>query len=104
YWKKTTEDLMGATHTIITRVFHRNGQPIKSYRTAWDNARKRVGLQGKTFHDFRRTMTRHLRDAGVDDPTSMKITGHKTRSVFDRYNIRDERDVKNAADKLSRLA
>ncbi len=68
------------------------------------NARKRVGLQGKKFHDFRRTMTRHLRDAGVDDPTSMKITGHKTRSVFDRYNIRDERDVKNAADKLSRLA
>ncbi len=103
-WRKTTEDLMSITDTIITRVFHRNGQPIKSYRTAWDNARKRVGLQGKTFHDFRRTMTRHLRDAGVDDPTSMKITGHKTRSVFDRYNIRDERDVKNAADKLSRLA
>jgi len=103
-WRKTTEDLMGATDTIITRVFHRNGQPIKSFRTAWDNARKRLGLLDKRFHDFRRTMTRHLRDAGVDDNTSMKITGHKTRSVFDRYNIRDERDVKNAADKLSRLA
>ena len=103
-WRKNTEDLMAATHTIVTHVFHRNGKPIKSYRTAWDNARRRLGLQGKVFHDFRRTLTRHLRDAGVDDVTSMKITGHKTRSVFDRYNIRDERDVKNAAEKLSRLA
>ena len=43
-------------------------------------------------------------DAGVDDMTSMQITGHKTRSVFDRYNVRNEQDMKNAAEKLSRLA
>ncbi len=106
-WRKTTEDLMAHTHTIIAHVFHRQGKRLARYdqfRTAWDNARARLGYSEKGFHDFRRSLTRQLRDAGVDDITSMKITGHKTRTVFDQYNIRNEADVKNAAEKLSRLA
>ena len=106
-WRQETEALMARKGTIIGHVFHRDGKWLKRYdqfKTAWCNARARLGLSHKGFHDFRRTATRRLLDAGVDDMTSMQITGHKTRSVFDRYNVRNEQDVKNAAEKLSRMA
>ena len=72
----------------------------------WDHARedvglKDVGLKGKTVHDLRRSFTRMLRDAHVDEQTGMKATGHKTRAMYDRYNIRDERDLQRAARKVS---
>ena len=80
-------------------VFHRGGRRIKDFRTAWDNACKRAGLEGRIPHDLRRSAARDLRRAGVSEGEIMKLCGWKTRAMFDRYNIIDEQDLARAVAK-----
>jgi integrase len=88
---------------IIPWVFcHVNGRPIEDFRHAWEKAYAAAGIR-RLVHDYRRTAVRNLERAGVPRSAAMKMTGHKTESVYRRYAIVDEGMLREAAAKLSQL-
>lgn len=117
---------------LTNLVFHRKGKSIGEFKRSWAAACVAAGLgsmkcpkcgesgqpgqqtrclkckrqrtySGRIFHDFRRTAARNLIRAGVNERTCMEILGHKTRSMFDRYNITDERDLAEAMERLEKF-
>jgi integrase len=77
-------------------VFHRRGRPVGDIRKAWRTACERAGLPDLLFHDLRRSAVRNLDRDGISQSVAMAITGHKTASVYRRYRIVNEDDIRAA--------
>ncbi len=83
------------------RVFRRDGVTVRRWRVALREACRRAGVAHHVLHDCRRTAARNLIRAGVPERVAMLLTGHKTRAVFDRYNIVHEGELLVAGERLA---
>lgn len=103
------KDLERSTGRIISCLFphltngrrHVRGDRRKDFVKAWRTAAQRAGVPAMRRHDFRRTAIRDMVNDGTPEKVAMMISGHKTRSVFDRYHIVAPEDLKAAAARMA---
>ena len=115
--RERATDVARRTGQISPWVFTRaNGARVRDFYLAWHRACRRAAtvrrgeleqvvrpaLLGRVPHDLRRSAVRNLVRAGVPEHIAMKLTGHKTRDIFDRYDIVSERDLSEGVAKLAR--
>ena len=77
------------------------GERRGDFRKAWATACRKAAVPGMLRHDMRRSAVRNMVNAGVPERVAMTVTGHKTRSVFDRYHIVSPGDLQDVARRLT---
>jgi len=93
-------ELMKVRHLKHDRAFTYQGSPIREIKRSFQTACRAAGIEDFRFHDLRHTFNTNMRKAGVDRSVIMKITGHKTMSMFERYNTVDGQDAIDAYQRL----
>ncbi len=101
--REHTSALERERELLIPWVFHRNGRTIRSFHSAWRAACERAGVPGRLVHDLRRTAVRNFERAGVPRSVAMKLSGHKTESIYRRYAIVSEADLAEGVRKVAAL-
>jgi integrase len=100
--KEVLQRRVAARRLDCLMVFHREGDAeMNDWWNAWKAACKLAALPGKRLHDCRRTAARNLIRSGTPERVAIQLTGHKTRSVFDRYNIVSESDLRAGVERLA---
>jgi integrase len=100
--KEVLQRRVAARRLDCLMVFHHDGdEDMNDWWKAWKAACKLAGLPGKKLHDCRRTAARNMIRSGTPERVAMQLTGHKTRSVFDRYNIVSESDLRAGVERLA---
>ena len=84
-----------------SHVFTYRNRPMQRFTRAFQNATRKAGIEDFKFHDLRHTFNTNMRKAGVDHTVIMKLTGHKTMAMFNRYNTVDREDAYSAMEKLT---
>jgi len=97
----TVHEQLKTRSVICPFVFTRDGEPVKAFRRSWHKACAAAGYPSKIPHDFRRTAVRNFERAGVSRSVAMKITAHKTESIYRRYAIVSEGDLREGLGKLA---
>jgi len=91
--RQATSAVERETGQIVPLVFHCRGSRIKNLHAVWRRACREAGCPGRFIHDLRRTAVREMERAGVPRSVAMKLSGHKTESIYRRYAIVSEADL-----------
>ena len=79
----------------------RRSHHLETVHQAWTAARKAAALPHRLLHDFRRAAARRLTNAGVPQSFAMRVTGHKTPSMFRRYSIVETADMARGLERVA---
>ena len=75
-------------------------KPWTDIKKVFQRACEGAGIKGLWFHDLRRSFVTNARRRGVAESVVMKMSGHKTRAIFDRYNIINDEDLRTGIERI----